>query len=168
MIDHITQMLAASKAGHFHVALVAALVLPDVCGALESTDGLATGTKYKAWVDQWVSPKYGGSTGTSFSGETCYYYRCAVLHQSRASHPKLEFDRVAFLEPNGSITMHDCIINNVLVIDIPTLCEDMIDAVRDWLKVVESTVDFKVNVKNSIRRYPSEIVGLGSNFHVYA
>jgi hypothetical protein len=64
--------------------------------------------------------------------------------------------------------MHDCIINNVLVIDIPTLCEDMIDAVRDWLKVVESTVDFKVNVKNSIRRYPSEIVGLGSNFHVYA
>jgi len=56
MIDHITQMLAASKAGHFHVALVAALVLPDMCGALESTDGLATGTKYKAWVDQWVSP----------------------------------------------------------------------------------------------------------------
>jgi len=56
----------------------------------------------------------------------------------------------------------------VLVIDIPTLCEDMIDAVRDWLKVVESTVDFKANVKNSIRRYPSEIVGLGSNLHVYA
>ncbi len=168
MNELIAQILASSKAGHFHIALVAALILPDVCGALESPDGQATGAKYRAWIDKWLSPKYGDATGTSFSGETCYFYRCAMLHQGRASHPKLEFERVAFLEPNRSLAIHDCIINNVLVIDIPTFCEDMVDAVSEWLSLVEGTVEFKANVKSGIRRLPSDLVGVGSELFIYA
>ena len=169
MIELIEQMLEASRTKHFHISLVAALVLPDICGALESSDGQATGVKYKAWVDKWLSPKYGDATGTSFSGSTCYYYRCAVLNQNRSLHPKLGFERVAFLEPNGSITMHDCVINNVLVIDIPTFCQDMSEAVSEWLRVAEGTVEYKANIRNGMQRFPSEVVGVSMpGLFVYA
>lgn len=160
VIELIEQMQATCKAKQFHISLVAALVLPDICSALESANGEASGSKYRAWVDKWLSPKYGDSTGTSLSGETCYYYRCAVLHQNRSLHPKLQFERVAFLEPNGSITMHDCIINNVLVIDIPSFCEDISEAVSKWLESAKITPEFKTNIKSSMQRYPSEVVGV--------
>lgn len=169
MIELVEQMLECSRAQRFHIALVAALALPDICSALESSDGQATGVKYKAWVDKWLSPKYGDATGTSLSGETCYYYRCAVLHQNRSLHPKLRFDRVAFLEPNVSITMHDCVINNVLVVDIPTFCQDMADAVSEWIRLAEITADYKVNIRNSMQRFPSELVGVAMpGLFVYA
>jgi hypothetical protein len=169
VIELIEQMLEASKAKHFHIALVAALVLPDICAALESTDGQATGAKYKAWTDKWLSPKYGDVTGTSLSGDTCYYYRCAVLHQNRSLHPKLGFERVAFLEPNGSVTMHDCVINNVLVIDIPSFCQDMSEAVSEWLRAAEGTVEYKTNVRNGMQRFPSDVVGVSMpDLFVYA
>lgn len=168
MKELIDQMLAASKSGQFHIALVAALILPDICSALESHDGQASGPKYMAWVDRWISPRYGDESGTSFSGETCWYYRCAMLHQGRAKHPKLEFERVAFLESNGAITMHDSVINNVLVIDIPTFCQDMVEAVRGWLTDVEGTANFRTNVQSSLKRFPSRVIGLGSELFVFA
>jgi hypothetical protein len=160
MTELLEQMLEATKAKHFHIALITALIFPDICGALESPDGEASGVKYKSWVDKWLSPKYGDASGTSLSGSTCYFYRCALLHQNRAVHPKLDFERVAFLEPNGSATMHDCVINNVLVIDIPLFCQDMSEAVSEWLKVAESTDTYKANITKAMKRYPSEIVGI--------
>jgi hypothetical protein len=80
----------------------------------------------------------------------------------------LEFVRVAFLEPNDSITMHDCVINNVLVIDIPTFCQDMADAVSEWLATVEANPVFNQNLQHGLQRFPSEVVGLGSSLFVYA
>lgn len=168
MIELIDQMLVASKNRQFHLALVAALLLPDVCGALESPDGQASGSKYKSWVEKWMSPKYGDASATSLSGDTCWYYRCSLLHQNRAHHPRLEFVRVAFLEPNDSITMHDCVINNVLVIDIPTFCQDMADAVSEWLATVQANPVFNQNLQHGLQRFPSEVVGLGSSLFVYA
>lgn len=168
MIELIDQMLTASKNRQFHLALVAALVMPDVCGAIESPTGEASGSKYKSWVEKWLSPKYGDGLETSLSGDTCYYYRCSLLHQNRAHHPKLKFVRVAFLEPNDRITMHDCVINNVLVIDIPTFCQDMADAVSVWLDSQQANPQFKQNLQLGLQRFPSEMVGLGSNLFVYA
>ncbi len=169
MNELIDQMLTACKSRQFHLALVAALVLPDVCSALESQDGQASGAKYKAWVEKWLSPKYGCPSATSLSGDTCYYYRCSLLHQNRAHHPKLSFIRVAFLEPNDSTTMHDCGINNVLVIDIPTFCQDMADAVSEWLTSAQATPQFNKNIQLGLRRYPSDFVGIrGSSLFVYA
>ncbi|MGB7816656.1 MAG: hypothetical protein WBL28_09940 [Methylotenera sp.] len=168
MRDILDQIKSASDHGLYHVALISALAVPDICGALESSDGQATGVKYKKWFDQWISLKYGDSTGTSFSGETCYFYRCAVLHQGRASHAKSQFSRVAFLEPNGILSMHDCIINNVLIIDIPTFCDDMIDGAAQWLKQIENNPVFKNNFAHRMQRYPSGIVGVVSDVAVIA
>ncbi|MEO8049751.1 MAG: hypothetical protein ABI833_04980 [Acidobacteriota bacterium] len=39
----------ALSAGFYHLAIITALGLPDICAALESDDGETSGAKYKAW-----------------------------------------------------------------------------------------------------------------------
>ena len=65
--------------------------------------------------------------------------------------------------------MHDCVINNVLVIDIPSFCQDMSEAVTEWLRVTECTANYKTNVKNGMQRFPSDVVGISMpSLFVYA
>jgi hypothetical protein len=54
------------------------------------------------------------------------------------------------------------------VIDIPTFCQDMADAVSEWLATVQDNPVFKQNLELGMQRFPSEVVGLGSSLFVYA
>ena len=38
----------------YYLALQASLTLPDICGALQSDNGKATGDKYIAWYDTYA------------------------------------------------------------------------------------------------------------------
>jgi hypothetical protein len=60
MQDLIQQIRAANAAGLYYVALFSALALPDICGSLESQDGVATGARYSDWFNQHVAPRYRG------------------------------------------------------------------------------------------------------------
>ena len=57
-------------------------MLPDICGALESDNGFASGERYKAWYDAWLGPKY-AEVGMhySFTADDLWYLRCALAHQ---------------------------------------------------------------------------------------
>ncbi len=48
MQDFLDQIRAANQANLFYVALMSALALPDICGALESPDGRATAQRRRA------------------------------------------------------------------------------------------------------------------------
>jgi hypothetical protein len=87
MRDLFQQIDCAVGANLYYVALLAALSLPDICGAMESDDGEATGQRYIAWFNRWVAPKYTVRGAPSLTGEVCYYYRCSALHQGRAAPP---------------------------------------------------------------------------------
>lgn len=52
------QIRAALAADLYYLALYASLTLPDLCGAMESPDGLATTPRFIAWFDKYVAPKY--------------------------------------------------------------------------------------------------------------
>ena len=58
MKDLISQIQAAVNGHSYYLALYASLTLPDICGAMESDDGQATGAKYIAWFDKYVAQKY--------------------------------------------------------------------------------------------------------------
>lgn len=134
------------------ISLISSLALPDICGALGSSDGLASGAKYKAWFDKWVSPKYQIDGSTSLSGNDCYMLRCAVLHQGRMTHTKSNFKGVIFVKPGAiNAKFHNNIIDEYLNIDIYDFCFDMINSATDWFETVAGTDPFEDNFEKSMQ-----------------
>jgi hypothetical protein len=155
MHDFIRQIEKASDVGLYFVALNSALTVPDVCGALESENGWAHASKYAAWFDRWVAPRYAFFGGTSLSGEICYSYRCAVLHQGRSARPNMPYQRVLFIEPgNSGIRAHNNVINDALNIDVQTFCADVVAGCRAWLATVEGSQPYESHWAKSMQRHP--------------
>lgn len=67
MIDIIRQIHDADCAGLYCMVPFGTLALPDICGALESADNRASGTKYQAWHTKWVMPM-----SPQITAEECY------------------------------------------------------------------------------------------------
>ena len=146
----LDQLRAIANAGLYYAALFPALALPDICGALESSDGIATGSKYAAWFDQNLGSKYAGF----LSGKDCYLFRCSLLHQGRARPHGGTYTRILFLEP-GPVLMHKVVINDALNIDVKTFCNDMAAAVEAWLPKASADPQFAANLAQFVTRYPN-------------
>lgn len=151
----------------FIVALHSTLTIPDICGALESTDGISTKEKYKTWFDNnlvKISPdKYGSNT--NFSADDCYNYRCAILHLGKTNNGKIPFKKILFLEKpktSGIESLHMVnvgseTVNKSLLINIEAFCRDMINAVNKWTQNNQDNKFYTKNVSDSIKRYPDGI-----------
>src|SRR5690625_2090972 len=95
MEDFLSQIAEGLESGLYQLALSLTLCLPDICGALESENGYATGTKYKAWFDRYVKQKY----PNTLTADDCYYFRCSFLHQGTTEHKKSNYKKIIFTEP---------------------------------------------------------------------
>jgi prepilin-type processing-associated H-X9-DG protein len=80
MDNFFERVATAAESGLYCFALAGALVIPDLCGALESPDGEAKGSRYIAWFDGHVAHAATGGTPV-LDGQTCYRFRCSFLHQ---------------------------------------------------------------------------------------
>lgn len=145
--------------GLYYLALQSSLTLPDICGALQSADGKATGKKYCDWYDTFAKEP----CPLALNGNDCYYFRCSCLHQGSSRHVKSSYSRIMFLVPNKTI-IHNCILNNALCIDINHFCRNIIESVRKWEVNVKETDIFKNNYEKLFKLYPNGlapyIVGL--------
>lgn len=151
---------AASDARFYYLALLGALAVPDMCGALESQDGLATGAKYQGWVDTHVAPLHTqpwAGNQPFLSGEDCYMFRCSFLHQGRTQHPRSGYSRILFIEPGAPSPFrgHMNILNDALHIDIYSFCIEMVGAARSWLAGVVGTEPYESNFAAFVHRYPT-------------
>jgi len=156
--DFLHQVDLASDAGLYYVALLTALTIPDIGGAMDASSGRASPETYKAWFDRYMAPKY--SVGlVHLTGEDCYGLRCAMLHQGRFKPHRGDYSRVMFLEPqsSGGITMHMAKINDALDLDVRIFVHDMTDAGREWLVCVRETELYKRNYEHSMKRHPNGI-----------
>jgi len=152
MEDIIEQVRLANRAGIYYVALFSALALPDICAALESTNGQASKSKFIAWFDTHVAPRYSGF----LDGETCYYFRCSMLHQGSTQHPHGRYSRIIFVEPgNSGMILHNNIVNDALNIDVRIFCEDICTASEKWWNSVSASRQVQANFSRFVRRYPT-------------
>jgi hypothetical protein len=155
MKDLLAQIRAANNARFYYVALLSALALPDICGALESDDGLSTQSKFVNWFDRFVSPKYTNSGGSTLTGQDAYFFRCSMLHQGRTQHPKSSYSRILFVEPGSTgIILHNNVINDALNIDVRIFIEDIVSSAEKWLQVAMQTSEFQKNYLSFVTRYP--------------
>lgn len=147
----LRQIDRASQAGFSYVALFSALAVPDICGALESVDGQATGEKYKRWFDRYVGVRY----GESFTGEDCYDFRCAMLHQARTGRLRGRYARVIFVVPTpaGNV-FHNNVLNDALNLDLRLFCQDMVSGALQWLRDVANDPNFIRNNRQMVHVYP--------------
>ncbi|MGA2036505.1 MAG: hypothetical protein ABSH04_02855 [Acidimicrobiales bacterium] len=159
MNDYLDQVEAAANDSRFYyLALAGSLVIPDICGALESKDGGATGDRYKTWFDTHVAPRNVSyfTRKPYLTGEDCYRFRCSFLHQGRTQHPKSGYTRILFIEPGPNpIIGHMNIVNDALNIDVRLFCTEMVDSARQWLTGVVGTEPYETNLNAFVRRYPN-------------
>lgn len=151
MEDLVAQVRAASAANLYYVALLTALTLPDMCGALESEDGIASGARSADWFDRNVAPAYGGV----LDGESAYKFRCSLLHQGTTQHASNKYARLLFVEPGASTNIfHNNALNDALNVDVRVFCEDMCRAVDGWLPAARALPQFERNFERFVRRHP--------------
>lgn len=153
--DFFDQVARGGEGPHYYLALAAALMIPDICGAMEAEDGRSTGARYRAWFDKHVAPKHRTSnTGEPLlSGADCYILRCSLLHQGTTRHQKSRYSRILFTEP-GPVTLHMNILDDALNIAVREFCQEMAEAASSWLATAKDNASFKHNYGKFLQRYP--------------
>lgn len=143
----------ALNSGLYFIALQSTLTLPDICGALQSVDGIATRDDYITWYDTYAKE----SSRNAISGQDCYYFRCSCIHQGTSQNPRSSYKRILFLVPNDQLFLHNNIIEDALNIDINIFCSNIIAAVRKWEQRIKNDANFVRNYDNLIKVYPTGI-----------
>lgn len=152
MDDLLDQIDLGIQNNLYYLSLLAALALPDICGALESANGQADRNKYIKWFDKHI----GVPKRYFLNGADCYYFRCAMLHQGSTMHKNSSFKRILFVEPGiNTNTFHNNILNDALNIDVKIFCTDLTNEARAWLITILSNANFIKNYKNFIKRHPN-------------
>lgn len=144
----------ALNAGFYYLAVANCLALPDICAAMESADGEATGNRYKAWHDKWIAAAYPEITGGDM-----YYLRCGVIHQGVMAHRKMQYDRIVFGIPDirsvyihRSVTLYGGL--KVLMIDANRFCRDVMASVSKWQAAMQNDANFKANMPRLFQLRP--------------
>jgi hypothetical protein len=123
-------------------ALFLALAMPDICGALEAPSA-PVGARYKNWFERYLSADY---VPELFSGDDCYYLRCAALHQGMSEHPKAQNKQVVFITPSPGVISHSNFMQSgdgsfVLQLQIDIFCKQVCRGVQQWREDVSNKPD---------------------------
>lgn len=148
MEDFLLEIEQCCKEGKHYAALFCSLAIPDICGAAESKDGMASAIKYANWFDKYVAVQ---GYSDYFSGEQCYRLRCGALHQGLTTHHKLGYERIIFVIKKPGVHLN--ILNNALNIDLVTFCFDIVTGARTWLQIEAENPDVLRNLPNHLCFY---------------
>ena len=145
----------------FFLAINISLTIPDICAALESENGQTSGTKYKNWVDTYLSPKYDGF----ISGDDIYKIRCASLHQGKFDHDNPRFEKIAFQIPEEGLFFHNNIFGKTLQLNAGTFIADVIESYNEWKIANSNNETVKTNALAGFRIYDEGYPGLANFGH---
>lgn len=134
----------------YYALLHLTVCLPDICAALQSSNGETSGNKYKTWCDQYL-------TNPKLTGAERWDMRCKVLHQGRASIPPGRYDGFSFAQPaaNGEVD-HERLDGTTFILDVGKMAEEMKAAVEAWITKLESNLSANDAV-NAAKNLPSLI-----------
>ena len=141
----------ALAAGLYHLAIVLAVTLPDVCAALESADGRSNTPRYKAWFESNMATRF-----SNLTADDCFSLRCGVVHQGRFGLAGSQYDRAVFLLPNPQGgRFRDCIMNDAYFYSADDFCREWLAGVREWVSKKGTDPQVAANSANLIRTHPN-------------
>ncbi len=103
------------------------VVIPDICGALETPGGQATKAAYVDWCKRMLPP-------APLTAEERYEMRCILLHQGRTLTARGRYTYLKFIPPQPSgVTVHGVQqAANQVTLDVVELANEMKKALRNW------------------------------------
>ena len=151
MEELIRQIRAAKDAGLFYLALMGALLLVDICGALASENGRATGVKFKEWLRTNVPEN-------AADAEILYGLRCSLLHQG-SMYPHGAHPPVACTFPHPAVPQLHRVLTEVggdqmAWLSIPIFVEEIIGGAEVWFSKYGASARVKRNMEKFARLRP--------------
>lgn len=139
------------------LSLNSALIIPDICSGLESSNGETSGSKYMAWFEKYCKTKFNGM----LSAKDAWKLRCAVLHQGRFDHKDISYEKIIFQLPNKGVEVGTMEVNNgtpMLSISITLFVLDMLKSYEEWYSQSKDDSNVKKNLENSINFHPNGLL----------
>jgi hypothetical protein len=160
---------SASQQGQCFPAVVTALTVPDIAGAVDSP-GAGSQARYVAWINDWFGPQFPNYLKHKIDGVALYALRCKLLHEglsdpSRApaasKSAAASNKRLIAFNVGAGISMHLCTSSDSFgdswtILRAETFCSDITSAARYWIadrqtdpaamKILESLVDIRMDV----------------------
>ena len=130
-------------------AINTCLIIPDICSALQSSNGRTNGKKYSNWYNTYVSFKY----KNNLRGTEVYKLRCASVHQGKYNENYENYEKIIF-QPSGQIIMNNCIANNCLILNIEIFVKDFINSYYEWKIEMKENPFYEKNIKQSFKYNP--------------
>jgi hypothetical protein len=128
------EMKRCRTAKTYWALLHVTVCLPDICAALQSRKGNASGALYQRWCNQYLPGP--GLTGAEWRG-----MRNRVLHEGRTltdSRAKPRFKGFSFGQPasDGQVD-HMRVESGILFLDVHMLSFEMTEGVWRWIRYIE-------------------------------
>ena len=153
MEELLNQIQKAIENKLYLVALQATLTIPDICAKLSIEGNKDTYKEdYIKWYEENIKEKQ------ELTGNDCYYFRCAMLHEGKMKHHKIEHSRIIFLVPNNTFFLSGNIFkdinwDNSINIDLPMFCNEMINCATQWWEENKNNEVVKENYKTIVKYY---------------
>jgi hypothetical protein len=150
------------QAGAYWALLHVVVALPDICGALESDNGWATGEKHIEWCARYWRPGDG-----CLSPDDYRDIRNIVLHQGRSVTKQGRFYK--FTRPTALGVFHrnsSCTSSgDVVVLDVGELAAELVDGIRAWFRDLQTDGARRANVAKNLPKLviveTREVPGIG-------
>jgi hypothetical protein len=132
--------------GNLYAALLVSITLPDICAALEASDGKTSPAKYVSWFNRYMASRYQMIIGLDsepmvfLNGNDFYALRCALLHEGASEiqnqRARTVLDDFCFTSVRGiHCNYSGNAYRQVLQLDVVTFCTDILSGAEEWIKV---------------------------------
>jgi hypothetical protein len=162
---YIDEMERCEKAACYWALLHLVVVIPDICGALETPSGEATKAAYVDWCKRMLPP----SPPEPLTPEERYEMRCIVLHQGRtlAAHGRYTYFKFILPQPLG-VKLHGFQqAADQITLDVVQLATEMKKALRDWFDDLQDPAEARraaataPNLTKLVTVKPLPVPGMG-------
>ena len=155
-MDFILDSIAhACEAGAAFPALVTALTIPDIAGAVDQP-GAASTERYAAWLDAFFCVAHPQYVEHGLDGFAFYALRCKLLHEGLTNPSEARAalksavganKRLVAFNIGAGASMHLCTSEDasgwsVTILRTEEFCQDLIAVARTWLNAPERSGGF--------------------------
>lgn len=141
-------------------AVFLALNMPDICSAVQNPYDRNVGNRYRQWFERYLKGKYKIGL-TEFTAEDCYQFRCKCLHQGILMRDNDE--KFNLTPPIPPFYIHMNTQNGVIQIQVDIFCEDMCQAVEQWIVDMEPHAAVAARMKELIEiKFPPGFIAFAN------
>jgi hypothetical protein len=131
------------------IAVMAALTLPDMCGALEKENFWATNSTYMEWCQKNLPPEFFSLATPELMKEM----RNNLLHTGRLDDAANKGSgRLVLTLPNRRVTLTNCRINDDYVTDVRAFCQGLCFASLAWLSAHKNDPIVATNLEKMVQK----------------